>query len=290
MQTGLATLYSRASIGIEAPLITVEVHLANGLPGFNIVGLPEASVREAKDRVRSALINSQLEFPAKKITVNLAPADLPKEGARFDLAIAIGILAASGQLPDNQLADYELTGELALSGKIRPIQGILPFAHSCHQAKRQLILPRTNLEEARLIKDVKLLAACQLMDVFHHLNGQQPLNYASAPAQAETPGHAMDMQDVIAQQAAKRALQIAAAGGHNVLLTGPPGTGKTMLAQRLISILPPMTETEALETATIYSVTGKPLELQRWRQRPFRHPHHTCSAVALVGGGSNPRP
>jgi magnesium chelatase family protein len=286
----LAVVYSRACIGIQAPLVTVEVHLANGLPCFNLIGLPEASVREAKDRVRSALINSGFEFPAKRITVNLAPADLPKEGGRFDLAIAIGIIAATGQLPSAPLDKFELSGELALSGEIRAIGGALPVAYACFKAKRTAILPFENAPEAALIKQIKILAASQLLEVYHHLSGQKSLDFYPLSQPKKRSDFTHDLQDVIGQAAGKRALEIAAAGGHNLLFTGPPGTGKTMLASRLVSLLPPMTDEEALATATIHSILGKPLDHSTWKSRPFRHPHHTSSAVALVGGGSVPRP
>ena len=286
----LALVYSRASVGIDAPLINVEVHLANGLPCFNLVGLPEASVREAKDRVRSALINSGFEFPAKRITVNLAPADLPKEGGRFDLAIAIGIIAASYNLPAEKLHQLELVGELALSGEVRAISGALPFTYACQQAKRQAILPAANAAEASLIKQAKIIAAHHLLEVFQHIMGQKSLAYFAAQPTAQEARYDNDLQDVVGQTAAKRALEIAAVGGHNLLFTGPPGTGKTMLASRLITILPPMSEEEALASAAIHSIVGKPVDPLNWKQRPFRHPHHTSSAVALVGGGSIPRP
>lgn len=286
----LAIVYSRASVGIDAPLITVEVHLANGLPCFNLVGLPEASVREAKDRVRSALINSGFEFPAKRITVNLAPADLPKEGGRFDLAIAMGIIAASHQLNEQLLANIELVGELALSGEIRPITGALPFTYACQQAKRTAVLPKDNAAEASLIKGAKILPAQQLLDVFQHITGQRQLDFFQERPNETQAEYTHDLQDVVGQSAGKRALEIAAAGGHNLLFTGPPGTGKTMLASRLITILPPMTDEEALASAAIHSIVGKPVDPATWKHRAFRHPHHTSSAVALVGGGSIPRP
>ncbi|WP_158972702.1 YifB family Mg chelatase-like AAA ATPase [Paraglaciecola sp. L3A3] len=286
----LAIVYSRASVGIDAPLITVEVHLANGLPCFNLVGLPEASVREAKDRVRSALINSGFEFPAKRITVNLAPADLPKEGGRFDLAIAIGIIAATLQLPKEQLNNIELAGELALSGEIRPVKGALPFTYACTQAKRTAILPFENAAEASLIKQAQIVPATQLLEVFNHISGQQSLPFYQIKTLATLAEYENDLQDVVGQVAGKRALEIAAAGGHNLLFTGPPGTGKTMLASRLITILPPMTDEEALATAAVHSIVGKAVDPATWKHRAFRHPHHTSSAVALVGGGSIPRP
>ncbi|MDP5041518.1 MAG: YifB family Mg chelatase-like AAA ATPase [Paraglaciecola sp.] len=286
----LALVFSRASVGIDAPLINVEVHLANGLPCFNLVGLPEASVREAKDRVRSALVNSGFEFPAKRITVNLAPADLPKDGGRFDLAIAIGIIAANYQLPAAQLQQLELVGELALSGEIRAVSGALPFAYACSQAKHHAILPIDNAAEASLIKDAKIIGAHQLVDVFNHIMGQKPLAYFQVNTATQEAQYDNDLQDVVGQSTAKRALEIAAAGAHNLLFTGPPGTGKTMLASRLITILPPMSDEEALASAAIHSIVGKPVDPATWKQRPFRHPHHTSSAVALVGGGSIPRP
>jgi magnesium chelatase family protein len=286
----LSIVYSRASVGIDAPLITVEVHLANGLPCFNLVGLPEASVRESKDRVRSALINSGFEFPARRITVNLAPADLPKEGGRFDLAIAIGIIAASNQLPAEQLSDIELVGELALSGEIRPVTGALPFTYACYQANRKAILPADNAAEASLIDGAEIIPAKQVLDVFHHIVKQNPLPLYEAKNILQEAEYETDLQDVVGQAAAKRALEIAAAGGHNLLFTGPPGTGKTMLASRLITILPEMSDEEALASAAIHSIVGKAVNPATWKQRAFRHPHHTSSAVALVGGGSVPRP
>ena len=286
----LACVFSRARVGLESPLVTVEVHLANGLPAFNIVGLPETTVREAKDRVRSAIINCGYEFPAKRITINLAPADLPKEGGRFDLPIAVGILAASEQIPHQELLNYEFAGELALSGAVRSIQGVLPFAHACTQANRTAILPNKNASEASLIKQAKILPVTQLLEVYHHITGQKTLEFYQTKTLKKAACYENDLQDVVGQMAGKRAIEIAAAGGHNILFTGPPGTGKTMLASRLITILPDMTDEEALDSAAIHSIVGKHVDPSTWKHRAFRHPHHTSSAVALVGGGSIPRP
>ena len=286
----LAILYSRAQEGISSPLVTVEVHLANGLPALSIVGLPEMAVRESKDRVRGALINSQFEFPARRITINLAPADLPKEGGRFDLPIALGILAASGQIPKQSLDVYEFAGELALSGELRRVHGILPAAMAAREAGRSLIVSEQNASEATLVNDLSCFPAKHLLEVCAHLNGVQPLPLFQEP-NIESPVTHPDMEDVIGQQQARRALEISAAGGHSLIYIGPPGTGKSMLATRLPSILPPMTEQEALESAAIRSVAQQqPFDSAYWRQRPFRAPHHTASAVALVGGGSNPKP
>ncbi len=286
----LAILYSRAQTGIDAPLVTVEVHLANGLPGLSIVGLPELAVRESKDRVRGALSNSQFEFPARRITINLAPADLPKEGGRFDLPIALGILAASGQIPLSPLASHEFTGELALSGELRPVSGVLPAALAARKAGRTLIVPQQNGPEAALVDGLQSHAASHLLEICRHLNGMEAL----APLQKNNSYVAdeavLELADVKGQHQARRALEVAAAGGHALLLIGPPGTGKSMLAGRLPGILPPLTEQEGLETAAIASIAQQAFDLVRWRQRPFRAPHHTASAVALVGGGGRPRP
>jgi len=286
----LAVTYSRAGAGIDAPLVTVEVHLANGLPSLNIVGLPEAAVKESKDRVRSALLNSHFEFPARRITINLAPADLPKEGGRFDLPIALGILAASGQIPKDKLAGYEFVGELALSGELRGIRGVLPVAAQSGKSGRALLLPEENGAEATLAGGTIILATDHLLKVCAHFNGTeqlQPLPRTTVPAQADNHP---DLSDVRGQHHAKRALEIAAAGGHSLLMVGPPGTGKTMLASRLPGILPAMNEAEALETAAIQSISQGGFDPDNWKQRPFRAPHHTASGVALVGGGGNPRP
>ena len=286
----LAILYCRAQTGVKAPLVTVEVHLANGLPGLSIVGLPEMAVRESKDRVRGALLNSHFEFPARRITVNLAPADLPKEGGRFDLPIALGILAASGQLPKEVLSPYEFAGELALSGELRMVKGILPAALAARQAQRKLILPRDNAAEAALVEELDCYAAGHLLEVCAHLNGVSTLPLGQPVTEIDEPQALPDLAEVYGQHQAKRALEIAAAGAHSLLYIGPPGTGKSMLAARLPGILPPLSETEALESLAIRSVADSPFSAATWRQRPFRSPHHTASAVALVGGGSTPKP
>jgi len=288
----LAIVYSRAQVGIAAPLVTVEVHLSGGLPSLSIVGLPETAVKESKDRVRGALLNSQFDFPAKRITINLAPADLPKEGGRFDLPIAIGILAASGQIPKAALNQYEFAGELALSGELRGLKGVLTVALQARQANRALFVASENAQEAALVDDVSIYGAKHLLDVCAHLNGYQLMSpYVPAPVPEDFEfNDALDMSDVRGQHHAKRALEIAAVGGHSLLMIGPPGTGKTMLASRLPGIMPRMSEAEALETAALKSIADQSFSIKHWRQRGFRNPHHTASGVALVGGGSNPRP
>ncbi len=284
----LAVLYSRALSGMEAELVTVEVHLANGLPSFTIVGLPETEVKESKDRVRAALQNCNFEFPARHITVNLAPADLPKESGRFDLPIALGILAATGQIPKDKLTDYEYAGELALTGELRAIRGALAMTYRAAHSGRAFILPEVNAAEAALVDDAVVYAAQSLLQVAAHLAGREVLPRYISDTPQITPNYP-DMREVKGQSQGKRALEIAAAGGHSVLMSGPPGTGKSMLAARFPGILPQMTQAEALESAAMQSLGGM-FKVENWKQRPYRAPHHTASAVALVGGGSNPRP
>ena len=286
----LATIHSRALVGIDAPPVTVEVHLANGLPGLSIVGLPELAVREAKDRVRSALQTVGFEFPARRITINLAPADLPKEGGRFDLPMALGILAASGQLPATELNQYEFIGELALSGELRPVTGVLSASLASHQAQHQLVVPALNATEAALVEHSTIYHAAHLLDVTRHFLNESRLALAVTPTPYLTSETGPDLADIRGQQQAKRALEVAAAGGHSMLMLGPPGSGKTMLARRLPSLLPPLSNKQALETGAIYSVTQGGFDAHQWARRPFRSPHHTASAVALAGGGSQPRP
>jgi len=285
----LAVLTSRALTGMEAPEVTVEVHLANGLPAFTIVGLPELEVKESKDRVRAALLNARFEFPARRITVNLAPAELPKDSGRFDLPIAIGILVATGQIPGDKLKLYEFAGELALTGELRPIRGALAMALKAHRDGRAFILPKASAVEASLVTNATVLAADNLLQVCAHLAGRELIQPYVPTTSAVIENTYEDFADVKGQAGAKRALEVAAAGRHSILMMGPPGTGKTMLAQRFPGILPAMTGDEALEAAAVQSLTGG-FKLARWRQRPFRSPHHTASGVALVGGGSNPRP
>ncbi len=286
----VAVVHSRALAGLDAPPVTVEVHLSNGLPAFNLVGLPDAEVREARDRVRAALQNSQYDFPVRKVTVNLAPADFPKESGRFDLPIALGILAATGQIPQASLAQYEFAGELALTGALRKIRGALAMVLSAWREGRAFILPEASAQEATLVQQATVYPAKSLLDVCGHLMGKILLSPLSAHHEiTEIASVTRDLKEVRGQHQAKRALEIAAAGQHSLLFLGSPGTGKSMLAQRLPDIMPPMTEDEALSAAAVASLAGK-FDVRSWRQRNFRNPHHTASAVALVGGGSDPRP
>ncbi len=285
----LATVASRALAGIDAPGVMVEVHLGPGLPAFHIVGLPDAEVREAKDRVRAALNHAQFEFPSRRITVNLAPADLPKDSSRFDLPIALGILAASGQLRAAALEGLEFAGELSLTGELRPVRGALAMALGCARSGRGFVLPAQNAAQAALAGGATVLPARTLLEVCAHLAGQAQLQPHAQDAVPALPAYA-DFRDVKGQAAAKRALEVAAAGGHSLLLVGPPGTGKSMLAARFPGILAPMSEAEALESAAIQSASLGGFDAARWGARPLRAPHHTASRVALVGGGSPPRP
>ena len=291
----LAVLRSRALAGMEALCVSVEVHLANGLPSLTIVGLPDTEVRESKDRVRAALQNAGFVVPARRITINLAPADLPKESGRFDLPIAIGILAASGQIPNIELDRYEFAGELSLSGELRPVRGALAMTFAMQRGKegkpRAFILPLANADEAALVSGAHVYPAATLLQVCGHFtasdaDGRLPRHQprAGQPAPAYP-----DFSDVKGQETTKRALEVAAAGFHSVLLVGPPGAGKTMLASRFAGLLPDMTDDEALESAAVQSLTGG-FCAERWKVRPFRSPHHTTSGVALVGGGPVPRP
>lgn len=292
----LAIVRSRALAGMDAPEVIVEVHLTGGLPHFNIVGLAETEVKESRDRVRAAILNARFELPARRITVNLAPADLPKESGRFDLPIAIGILVASGQLPVNRIDDFEYAGELSLSGALRPIRGALAMTHAMTRrpltsgtSRRGFILPVESAIEAALCDDIRVHPAASLLDVCAHLTGQTPLPQQRMTEQPRSTRQVRDLSDVKGQAGAKRALEIAAAGHHSLLMIGPPGTGKSMLAARFPGLLPTMTTAEALESAALASLAGR-FEVDAWRVRPYRAPHHTASGVALVGGGSVPRP
>ncbi len=286
----LAVIQTRACIGIDAPAVTVETHLSPGLPGLAIVGLPEAAVRESRERVRSAILNSGLDFPRRRIIINLAPADLPKDGGRFDLPVALSILAAAGLLDAGRLSRYEFYGELALSGELRPVPGLLPAAVRAGEAGRGVFLPVANAAETGLAGDVPLHAAGSLAEVCRMLTDEGPPPLHPSPPMPDPSASLPDLTDVRGQPHARRALEIAAAGGHNLLMCGPPGSGKTLLASRLPGILPELDPGSARETASLYSVCGTPRDATQWRVPPFRAPHHGASAVALVGGGSQPRP
>lgn len=285
----VAVLYSRALAGMHAPEVIVEAHIGNGLPSFTVVGLPEAEVKESRDRVRAAIVNSQFEFPMRRVTVNLAPADLPKESGRFDLAMALGILAASGQIPADRFADYEFAGELSLNGELRAVHGALAMTWFAHKSHRAFILPAANAQEAALVEEAEILPAHTLLQVCAHLAQRETLARHQEIRRvngAEYP----DLSDVKGQAHAKRALEICAAGSHSVLMVGPPGTGKSMLAARFPGLLPPMSREEALESAALQSLGSEGFRAERFGVRPFRSPHHSASAVALVGGSSNPQP
>ena len=282
----LATVHSRACRGLEAIPIEVEVHIAAGLPNMHIVGLPETAVRESQHRVRAALVQNQFEFPCRRITVNLAPADLRKGGGRFDLPIALGILAASGQLPHDTLADCEFIAELSLSGSLLPVKGVIPAVMAASRIRRRLLISDDNAGEAGLAGKSGIYSAAHLLEVYSGLLGETELKPVAV---IEPPVHvaaALDIGDVRGQREAVRAIEIAAAGRHHCLMLGSPGSGKTMLATRLPGILPPLDTAEAVETASVASLGPEPTRAADFYRRPFRSPHHGCSAVALVGGGS----
>lgn len=286
----LAILFSRTNLGMQSPLVTVEAHLSNGLPYFTIVGLNETSAKGSKDRTRSAVINSGFEFPGRRITINLGPADLPKDGAGFDLAIALGILVASQQLDSELLERYEFAAELALSGELRPISGILPFALATQKADKTLVVAPENAEEASCVDGLKMISAENLLQVTSHLCQQQILPFFSKNNVLTTDEIQLDISEIRGQAHAKRALEIAASGQHSLLLYGPPGTGKTMLATRLASLLPTLTLEQLLEVAVITSISGQKVKFNQQQQPPFRNPHHTISHAGLVGGGNPPKP
>ena len=290
----LARLQSRAGNGLDAPPVSVEVHLAGGLPSFTIVGLPEAAVRESRERVRSALVNSGFDFPARRITVNLAPADLPKQGGRFDLPIALGVLAASQQLPGHSLPDnVEYLGELSLGGELRAVPGVLPAVLAASAVGHPVTLPSENYDEACLVRSAKVVPALSLTQLTAYLRGEASAPVALQPGPPLLPAASAkvpDLKQVSGQQLGRRALEIAAAGEHSLMMAGPPGCGKTMLAERLAGLLPSMTDVEALETAAIYSVSRSGFDINDWQTRPFRAPHHSISPVALVGGGARAMP
>ncbi|MFZ0219156.1 MAG: YifB family Mg chelatase-like AAA ATPase [Candidatus Aquirickettsiella sp.] len=286
----LAIVQTRANTGIQAPPVTVETHISNGLPNLSIVGLPETTVKGSRYRVRSAIINAQFEFPARRITINLAPADLPKQGGRFDLPIALSILAASNQIPSNTLEQYEFIGELGLSGELRPVSGIIPFSLAAQKANHIIIVPFENAQEASFNKKTSILPAKNILQICSHFHGREELSNFHIEHPKLEPRVFPDLSEVYGQAHAKRALEICAAGRHSLLMIGPPGTGKTMLASRLISLLPLLSDEAALELAAIHSITGQPIELSTWKFPPFRRPHHTASNIALVGGGNPPRP
>ncbi|MBV8031034.1 MAG: YifB family Mg chelatase-like AAA ATPase [Betaproteobacteria bacterium] len=285
----VATVASRALAGIDAPEVSVEVHLGPGLPAFHIVGLPDAEVREARDRVRAALNHAHFEFPARRMTVNLAPAELPKDSTRFDLPIALGILAASGQVCAQGLAAHEFAGELSLTGELRPVRGALAMALSARSAGRAFVLPEGNAPQAALAQGARILPARTLLEVVAHVAGENRLAEFAQDRQGSFAAYP-DFSDVKGQQQVKRALEVAAAGSHSVLMLGPPGTGKSMLAARFPGILPALSEDEALEVAAVHSVSTAGFDASRWGERPFRAPHHSASGPALVGGGNLPRP
>lgn len=287
---GLATVTSRARLGLRAPAVSVEVDLAGGLPALSIVGLPETTVRESKDRVRAALRNCGFRFPPRRITVNLAPADLPKSGGRFDLPIALGVLAASGQLSSKGLQGIEFIGELSLDGAVRAVDGCLSAAAAAAADNATLVMPAGNLAEARLVSGARLIPADHLMGIWRHLTGDETRPPVIGNGSPHSGKHVADLADVRGQPAARRALEIVAAGGHDLLMVGPPGTGKSMLARRLPGLLPPLPDDEALEVALVASARDGRFPVEEWARRPFRHPHHTATAVALIGGGVVPRP